>query len=296
LANQTSDPRPAYRRPTIIAAADMLKALGHSGFNRFLLELELPDDRIGEGTGLMDRATSLATYAFANPDRPTPDRQTVVEAIVDRASQLWRGGSLTNLNRGEPERFAEAMQREGRPLLEHAAGPQGMDRSGGAATPADTARALKTPPPMALPRKVFIVHGHDKWVREAVARFLTQIDFEAVILDEQANGGRTIIEKFEQQDGIGFAVVLLTPDDVGSKLGGTLAPRARQNVVFELGFFVGRLGRGRVYALRRGEVETPSDFAGVVYGTFDEHEGWKRSLVKELEQAGFEIDHRKANK
>jgi predicted nucleotide-binding protein len=139
-------------------------------------------------------------------------------------------------------------------------------------------------------RKVFVVHGHDEGAREAVARYLERLGFEAIILHEQANKGRTVIEKIEAHGEVGFAVVLLTPDDVGSLKGDNLQPRARQNVLLELGYFVGRLGRSRVCALKRGEVEVPSDFGGVVYETFDDKGAWKTALGKELEAAGFEID------
>lgn len=139
-------------------------------------------------------------------------------------------------------------------------------------------------------RKIFVVHGHDEGAREAVARYLERLGFEAIILHEQANKGRTVIEKIEAHGEVGFAVVLLTPDDVGGLEGESLQPRARQNVLLELGYFVGRLGRARVCALKRGEVEVPSDFGGVVYETFDDHGAWKTALGKELEAAGFEID------
>jgi predicted nucleotide-binding protein len=144
-------------------------------------------------------------------------------------------------------------------------------------------------------RKVFVVHGHDEFARESVARFLERIGFEAIILDEQANRNRTVIEKVEAHGDVGFAVVLLTPDDEGCTKGDTLRPRARQNVILELGYFVGRLGRERVSVLRRGEVEIPSDFGGVVYEPFDPSGGWKSKLAKELEAAEYAIDWAKVH-
>jgi len=143
-------------------------------------------------------------------------------------------------------------------------------------------------------RKVFIVHGHDDAPREKVARFLTQLELEPVILHEQVSRNQTIIEKFEANSReVGFAVVLLTPDDVGCERGGVSRPRARQNVVLELGYFVGRLGRERVCALMRGDVEVPSDLHGVVYVQFDEANGWKQTLGRELTAAGFSVDWNK---
>ncbi len=137
-------------------------------------------------------------------------------------------------------------------------------------------------------RKIFVVHGHDEGARETVARFIERVGFEAIILHEKASQGRTVIEKIERHGDVGFAVILLTPDDFGGKNGTTAQPRARQNVILELGYFIGRLGREKVCALLRGEVEVPSDFGGVVYVPFDE--GWKIALAKELASAGYEFD------
>ncbi len=120
------------------------------------------------------------------------------------------------------------------------------------------------------------------------------IDFDPIILSEQTSGARTIIEKFEAKSKVGFAVVLLTPDDEGCKRGSEdHEPRARQNVVFELGYFVGRRSRDRVCDLKRGDVEIPSDLHGIAYIPFDEENGWKLTLARELEDAGFEVDSKK---
>ena len=144
-------------------------------------------------------------------------------------------------------------------------------------------------------RKVFIVHGHNGEAREAVARFLTEIGFEPIILMEQASQGKTIIEKVEKYgDDVGFAVVLLTPDDEFKDLSGSkLKPRARQNVLLELGYFMGRLTRKRVCSLRKGDVEIPTDFAGVVWTDMDEAGAWRSALGKELQAANYEIDWNK---
>jgi predicted nucleotide-binding protein len=141
--------------------------------------------------------------------------------------------------------------------------------------------------------RVFIVHGHDGEAREAVARFVDQAGLEPIILHEQPNKGRTVIEKFEAHGDVSFAIVLLTPDDIGGAKDGPASPRARQNVVLELGYFIGRLGRDRVCALRRGDVEIPSDYLGVVYHELDIDGGWKQALAKELQAAGHEIDWNK---
>ena len=145
------------------------------------------------------------------------------------------------------------------------------------------------PAPTIPNRKVFIVHGRDEVPREAVARFLRDIGFEPIILNEHANQNRTIIEKIEAHADVGFAVVLLTPDDEGSAKGKPLQPRARQNVLLELGYFMAKLTRARVCAIKRGAVEIPSDFAGVIWTDYDNAGAWKAALAKEL-KVHFEID------
>lgn len=140
--------------------------------------------------------------------------------------------------------------------------------------------------------KVFVIHGHDEAARETVARFLEKLGIEPIILHEKPNQGRTIIEKFEDNVDVDFAVVLLTPDDLGGvqSKNSELFPRARQNAIFELGFFIGRLGRKNVCVLKKHEVETPSDYSGVVYINLDDSGGWMMNLTRELKAAGFEID------
>lgn len=144
--------------------------------------------------------------------------------------------------------------------------------------------------------KIFIVHGHDEGMKEAVARILEKLNLEPIILHEQADRGATIIEKFEKySENISFAIALLSPDDKGHEK--TQDPqsaryRARQNVILELGYFIGRLGRENVFALLRQEenFEFPSDIFGRLYTPYDSSGYWKNKLAKELEAAGYEID------
>ena len=140
--------------------------------------------------------------------------------------------------------------------------------------------------------KVFIVHGQNEAAKQTTARFLEKLGLEPIILHEQANRGQTIIEKFEDYSVVGYAVVLLTADDVGKLASqkSELSPRARQNVVFEWGYFIGKLGRKRVCALYEEGIEKPSDLDGVVYISLDKTGAWKLLLGKELQAAGFDID------
>jgi predicted nucleotide-binding protein len=144
--------------------------------------------------------------------------------------------------------------------------------------------------------RVFIVHGHDEAMKEAVARFVSQhLKLTPVILHEQPNRGRTIIDKFESTaSAVGFAIVLFSADDVCGAFGddgsGLRKPRPRQNVVFELGFFVGKLGRQSVAVLYREGVEMPSDYQGVLYIPFDTAGAWRLIVAREMVSAGLPID------
>jgi predicted nucleotide-binding protein len=155
---------------------------------------------------------------------------------------------------------------------------------------------LSTGPTVAAPTQVFIIHGHNMSVKESVARFVEKLGLEAIILHEQPNLGSTIIEKFERHAGVTFAVALVTGDDEAREVGSTadLKKRARQNVIFEFGFFVGKLGRPNVCALLEDGVESPSDYQGVVYIRLDKADRWKFDLVRELKFAGFDVDANRA--
>ncbi len=151
--------------------------------------------------------------------------------------------------------------------------PQDLQLLSAAPKTTKAATLLERPGLVPDSKKVFLVHGHD--------------------LHEQPNSGRTIIEKFEVYSGdIAFAVVLLTPDDFGGTASspGTSQPRARQNVIMELGYFIGRLGRFRVCALHKGGVELPSDYQGVLYIELDQAGAWKGKLAQEFVQAKLPIE------
>jgi predicted nucleotide-binding protein len=141
---------------------------------------------------------------------------------------------------------------------------------------------------------IFLVHGQNDGVRELVARFLEALDLDVIILQEQADKGRTVIEKFIDHAGeVGFAVVLLTADDKGGPRNGKFEDqrfRARQNVWLELGYFMGKLGRPRVCAVYEEGVEIPSDYRGVLFISLDGEGAWKLKLAKEIRAAGIAVD------
>lgn len=264
------DPQPVQKRyniPEVVTLEASIKdalgaAFGH-GTPRFNLYKDAAD---------LDQGPHVARVApaFGRGTMPDYDAQDAHEARQYLAEGKRRSIPL--------------LQRAIRTLEDEIADQAHDDHS-------DATASATAPGPRS--RKVFVVHGHDEGSREAVARFLTQIGFEPIILHEQANRGRTVIEKVEAHSDVGFVVVLLTPDDEGCAKGGTLVPRARQNVLLELGYFVGRLGREHVCALQRSDLEIPSDWRGVVDEPFDTSGGWKQSLARELQAAGYEIDWNK---
>lgn len=143
--------------------------------------------------------------------------------------------------------------------------------------------------------EVFIVHGHDEEAKVKTARFIETLGFKPIILHEKASSGKTIIEKIETYSNVGFGIILYTPCDIGGKqeTNPKLKSRARQNVVFEHGFLIGKIGRNNVCALVKGEIETPNDISGVVYIPMDKEEAWQVKIAKELRSSGYNVDMNK---
>jgi len=143
--------------------------------------------------------------------------------------------------------------------------------------------------------KIFIVHGRDDGAKEATARFIEKLDLQPVILSEQPNFCYTVMEKFEKHaDESDFAIVLFTPDDIGGlQSEEEQKNRARQNVIFELGYFLGKFGRDKVCLLYKGDTEIPSDIQGVTYISMDKAD-WKIGLCQSLKSVGFNVDANKA--
>lgn len=139
--------------------------------------------------------------------------------------------------------------------------------------------------------QVFIVHGHDDIAKYEMADAIKELGLEPIILHEQASSGMTIIEKIEHYSDVGFAVILYTPCDIGGKRAQKmeLLSRARQNVVFEHGYLIGKLKRNRVMAFVKDMVETPNDISGVLYIELDKNQNWKDALKKELKSAGYSV-------
>lgn len=161
----------------------------------------------------------------------------------------------------------------------------------GATSKSETPTVTKPKAPMDK-SKVFIVHGHDGEAKQAVARFVENLGLKAIILSEQASAGNTIIEKIEEYTNVGFGIVLYTPCDLGAsqEKKDELKPRARQNVVFEHGYLIGKIGRKNVCALLKGDIEIPNDISGVVYIKMEGEKEWKCKVADEMKACGYDID------
>jgi predicted nucleotide-binding protein len=144
-------------------------------------------------------------------------------------------------------------------------------------------------------KDVFIVHGHNEAMKQGVARAVEKLGLNAVILHEQASKGRTIIEKFDAHTDVAFAIILLSADDLAyskAESPNMAKLRARQNVVFEMGFFIGKLGRERVLSLYETfeNFDLPSDYSGVVLTPYDSNGAWQYILIRELKAIGISVD------
>lgn len=165
----------------------------------------------------------------------------------------------------------------------------------------EASQKTRAPEPLVIPpiqaavgsfnnSQVFIVHGHDEISKLDVANFVSGLGLVPIILHYQASSGMTIIEKIEHYSNVGFGIVLYTPCDVGSKVGDLTGKyRSRQNVVFEHGYLIGKLGRPRVTAIVKGDVETPNDISGVVYVDMDIAGDWQEQLKVEMRSAGYHV-------
>jgi predicted nucleotide-binding protein len=144
----------------------------------------------------------------------------------------------------------------------------------------------------------FIVHGRNVEIELQVTRVVEKLGIRQIVLKDKPTTFRTIIEKFEKYSNVGFAVVILTADDYGClmteyKDEKSLFKRARQNVILELGYFIGKIGRDKVFALTDGIIENPSDIDGYEYVKYDTSSDWKMKLLASLKYAGYSVDANK---
>jgi predicted nucleotide-binding protein len=241
-----------------------MSAWGHTQIDDFLLEAGINGLAAGREVGSRrDRANTILQFVFDHPDATTAENSLLSAFLVRQTF-------------GKNDRGATSQA-----------------ESTGETTTAGPVTVPATPEPIEerrSPNTVFVVHGQNQTARDSVISFLKEVGLRGIVLHEQPNMGRHLLTKFiEETELITFAVVLMTDDDVGGLSGATLKPRARQNVILELGYFLAHLGQRRVCALITPELETPSDFDGIVYIKMDEPGVWKKELRRELSAAGMPL-------
>jgi len=229
---------------------------------------ELVFEDVEEAGHLRNRAENLASRIFGE-DNPLVQEVLGIK-FADDGSQL---GYAFRMGTARLRRALEMMKDENAlnvvaPML-----PAGVP--------------IASDPPA---NSVFVVHGHDLISRTAIENMLRKHGLDPIILDDKANLGATIIEKFEAYSRVRYAVAILSADDVGcAKADRNPKPRARQNVLFELGYFFARLGRSNVTALLTEDIEAPSDIHGVVWIKMDAGGQWETRLLRELSAAGMPV-------
>jgi predicted nucleotide-binding protein len=266
-------------------AAHVLSAHGEEGNTLLALATELPNEPAFQGwrrnrTRWIKRTEDALKHIYADDGAAKEFLDSAYPKVALRGASQWQ------LNLGFD---CEYVQDAINTLISLSERLQYADEP--ALPPAVTQPAVMQPEkdePV-----IFLVHGHDHNTRDKVRAFLDRASahqYEIVILDEQASKGDTVVEKLETHASASqYAVVLLTGDDEGGPKGkpGQFRPRARQNVILELGWFQGRLGRKKVAVLRDDDVEQPSDIAGLVYISLASE--WERLLARELKAAGFDV-------
>lgn len=246
-------PLPAPTRASLISARNVISEWSHTEIDDLLLEAGVADLSAGRALGSRrDRASAIVQFAIENPAAVTAENSLLSAYLVRRASA----------GREAEEATSTLPTHDVAPATRPASRAASADRS---------------------PNRVFVVHGQNEIARTAVVSFLESLGLVGIVLHEQPNMGRHLLTKFIQEaDLVTFAVVLMTDDDVGSVKEGKLAPRARQNVILELGYFLAHLGQARVCALITPGLETPSDFDGIVYIRMDDEQRWQQELKREL--------------
>jgi predicted nucleotide-binding protein len=245
---------PAPKRPLLIKARDSISEWSHTDIDDLLLEMGVPnlsaDRKLGSPR---DRANAILQFTIKNPSVVTAENSLLSTYLVRRSSATNQGAE-----KAVPATLTQEEELSTEPIPE----PDAEDRS---------------------PNRVFVVHGQNQTVRTEVVEFLQSLGLVGIVLHNQPNMGRHLLTKFiDEAELVTFAVILMTDDDLGSLKGGEMRPRARQNVILELGYFLAYLGQEKVCALITPGLETPSDFDGIAYIRMDDQQRWKQELKREL--------------
>ena len=260
ISRFSNRPLPGASRASLLAAGKAIGEWGHTELDELLLEAGVEKLSAERDLGSRrDRANAIIRFALENPGATTAENALLTAFLVRRSAG------------------------EGRFDV--------VDNTAGTSTPPERGDSVPAQrEPRRTPNTVFVVHGQNHRVQADVVAFLGAIGLRPIVLHEQPNMGRHLLTKFiEEAELVTFAVVLMTDDDVGGPLGGAQVPRARQNVILELGYFLSHLGQARVCALITPGLETPSDFDGIVYIRVADSEGWKRELMRELVAADMPV-------
>jgi predicted nucleotide-binding protein len=250
-------PLPAPARSEIIASKKALSAWSHARLDDLLLEMGVSTLSAGREIGTTrDRSDAIIRFVLDNPSATTAEK-SLLSAFVVRAAT-----SFPRLNDAE-------------------------SRTSVGVPPAPSQQSEEV---QRSPNRVFVVHGQNDTARDNVVAFLSSVGLKGIVLHDQPNMGRHLLTKFiEEAELVTFAVIVMTDDDVGALNGEELSPRARQNVILELGYFLSHLGQQRVCALITPGLETPSDFDGIVYIRMDTKGRWRAELMRELIASGMPV-------
>jgi predicted nucleotide-binding protein len=253
-------PLPSPPRSALFVARDVISAWSHTEIDDLVLEAGIPTLIAGRAVGSRrDRANAILVFALANPGAVTAENSLFSAFLIKRSEPPGDNTQSTAapINDLPVEQISRQVE------------PASSNRS---------------------PNRVFIVHGQNVAARDSAVAFLSSVGLQGIVLHEQANMGRHLLTKFIDEAAlVTFAVVLMTDDDIGSKKGGSLSPRARQNVILELGYFLSHLGQGQVCALITPGLETPSDFDGIVWIGMDGTGRWQKELLRELKAANMPV-------
>lgn len=256
LSEMHPKPLPAPSRSQLISAKGMIAEWGHTKIDELVIEAGVAGLEAGRDLGgRRDRANAILKFALENPSAITAENRLFSAFLAERVMEAGHSSLDSAVH-----------------LVE------------------ETEQSQATPQTARTPNRVFIVHGQNNAARDEVSALLSQIGLQGIVLHEQPNMGRHLLTKFiDEAELVAFAIVVMTDDDVGSLRGRQLAPRARQNVILELGYFLARLGQRRICALISPGLETPSDFDGIVYIKMDATRTWQTELIRELRAAEMPI-------
>lgn len=262
VARFQNRPLPAPARSELISARNLIAEWGHTDIDDFLLEAGVDGLAAQRDIGSRrDRANAIVEFAIEHPTGTTAENSLFSAFIVRMTSRTTPESESTAQRFRTAEPVSEAQTDSPK--------QQSANRS---------------------PNRVFVVHGQNESARSAIVSFLSSVGLKGIVLHEQPTMGRHLLTKFiEEAELVTFAIILMTHDDVGGLKDADLAPRARQNVILELGYFLSHLGQQRVCALITPGLETPSDFDGIVYIRMDEGQQWKEELERELRAAGMPV-------